>query len=115
MADDITTNVQFIGHGLRAEAKTGMNGGLNPSAVRTDGLDFQGKPLPRGTVAQSIMRENKAKHTRPDDPTWQQRQISAAPIATTPGMRNVNASPAKVPAANVRKATTDGVVRPVRR
>jgi hypothetical protein len=113
MADELATNIQFVGRGLKVEAKEGMNGGLNPSAIQTNGLDFQGKPLPRGTVAKSIMAENKAQLAKnyADAPGWQTRTVSAKPIKTT--MKNPNKSPAKVPAAN-KRADKAGVVRPTR-
>jgi len=64
-ASDVAGN-QYITDKSRliAEAFTGQNGGLNPSAIQANGLDFQGKPLPRSTVAKSIMSENKAQLAR---------------------------------------------------
>ena len=87
---------QFIGSHFAPEAFTGQNGGLNPSAIQTNGKDFAGKPLPDSTVAKSIKAKNKAKFIRPDDPTWQQRTVIAAPIKAANGMHKADAS-AKVP------------------
>ena len=85
-----TGTIDVVASRLKAQAMQGMDGGLNPSAIQTNGLDFQGKPLPRGDVAKSIMAVNKAKFIAPDAPDWQQRKISAAPIKTTAGMHSPN-------------------------
>jgi len=57
MATELLDGNQYIvgRTALRAEAMQGMNGGKNPSAIQANGLDFQGKPLQRGTVAKSII------------------------------------------------------------
>jgi hypothetical protein len=44
---------------------------------------------------------------------FQTRTVSAAPIKTTPGMKNPNASPARVPISTVRRANK-GLIRPTR-
>lgn len=45
---------------------------------------------------------------------FQTRTISAALIKPTPGMRNVNASPVKVPLSTVRRAN-NGLILPTKR
>jgi hypothetical protein len=90
MEDIVATapgDILVTGSKLNPEAKTGQNGGLNPSAIQTNGKDFQGKPLPYSTVAQSIKATNKAQFIPEDDPTWQNRKVSAAPIKATAGMK----------------------------
>jgi hypothetical protein len=83
---------QFIGSHFAPEAFTGQNGGLNPSSIRI------GEELPRSTVAKSIMAANNAKGaTKPNEPDWQNRKISNAAIKMKCGMKNPNASPAKIP------------------
>jgi hypothetical protein len=102
MEDIVATapgDILVTGSKLNPEAKTGQNGGLNPSAIQTNGKDFQGKPLPYSTVAQSIKRANKAQFIPPDDPTWQNRKVSAAPIKPACGMRDPNANNGKVPSS----------------
>jgi hypothetical protein len=113
--DTLATNIQYVGRGLLAEAKTGMNGGLNPSAIQTNGLDFQGKPLPRGTVAKSILAANKAQLAKncADQPDWQSRKISAKPISATPGMKSPDSS-AKVP-TSLNRGTVAPSVKPAPR
>jgi hypothetical protein len=112
MADDPVTSIQYIGRGLRAEAKTGQGGGLNPSAIQTNGLDFQGKPLPRSTVAASILAANKAKFISPDATGWQQRTVDASPIKANPGTKGPSKG-AKVPHVTKRRDKA-GNVRPTR-
>jgi hypothetical protein len=45
---------------------------------------------------------------------FQTRTVSSKPYPTTPSMRNPNASPAKVPLSNVRRAN-NGIILPTRR
>jgi hypothetical protein len=100
---------QFIGSHIKAEAFTGQNGGLNPSVIKI------GEELPRSTVAKSIMAANNAKGmTRPDQPDWQTRKISAAPIKASPTMKNPNASPAKIPDA-LNRGSVKPSVKPAKR
>jgi len=84
MADLVGTGtgtIEVVGR-LKAEAFTNMNGGKNPSSIQANGLDFQGKPLPYGTVAKSIKAENKAKLAKnyADAPDWQTRPVSSAAL-----------------------------------
>ena len=76
--------IEVVGSKMKPEAFTGQNGGLNPS------VQYPGdKPLPRSTIAQSIMRANKAKAPAPDAPGWQTRPVSAEQkVPTTKGMRS---------------------------
>ena len=69
---------------MKPEAFTGQNGGLNPS------VQYPGdKPLPRSTIAQSILKANKAKVPAPDAPGWQCRPVtSEQKVPTTKGMRS---------------------------
>jgi hypothetical protein len=102
MEDIVATapgDVSIVGSRLNPEAKTGQNGGLNPSSIQTNGRDFQAKPLPYSTVAQSIKAKNKAQFIPPDDPTWQNRKVSAAPIKPACGMHDPNANTGKVPSS----------------
>lgn len=111
MEDLVSTapgDVSIVGSKLNPEAKQGQNGGLNPSAIQTNGKDFQGKPLPYSTVAQSIKRANKAQFIPPDDPTWQNRKVSAAPIKAHPGMvpdPNASMTSGKVPMQCMHRST----------
>jgi hypothetical protein len=96
---------EIITHGLIAEAKTGQNGGLNPSVIKT------GEKLPRSTVAKSIIAADGSVSANPGD--WQTRNVSAAPINANPGTKGPSTG-AKVPLSTVRRAN-DGLIRPTRR
>jgi hypothetical protein len=85
-------DIDVVASRLKSEAFTNMNGGRNPSAIQTNGKDFQGKPLPYGTVAKSIKAEKKAQLAKnyADVPDWQQRKISAAPLRPAHAQRSPN-------------------------
>jgi hypothetical protein len=87
-ADTLATNIQYIGHGLRVEAKTGQNGGLNPSVIKTN------EKLPRSTVAKSIIAADSSVSPAP----WvgQTRKVSAAPLRPAHAQKSPT-SPAKIP------------------
>jgi hypothetical protein len=104
--------IEVVASHMKAEAKQGQNGGLNPSAIQTNGLDFQGKPLPRSTVAASILAANKAKFISPDATGWQQRTVDASPIKANPGTKGPSKG-AKVPHVTKRRDKA-GNVRPTR-
>jgi hypothetical protein len=96
----------IITHGLAPEAKTGQNGGKNPSWQKV------GEVQPQSTVAKSIAAANKAKVPAPDAPDWQTRPVSSAQaVKTHPGTKGPSPS-GTVPQSNVRKAN-DGFMRAV--
>ena len=96
----------LIGHGLAPEAKSGQNGGKNPSWQKI------GEEQPRSTVAKSIMAANKAKLPSPDAPDWQTRAVpSKGAVPINPGTKGASKG-GTVPAATARRDKS-GVTRAV--
>jgi hypothetical protein len=74
----------IITHGLQAEAKTGQNGGLNPSSIHPGD-----KPLALSKFAKSVISDQGGPVNPHAGEDWQTRPVSAEQaVPTTPGMRN---------------------------
>jgi hypothetical protein len=98
-------STDIVGSKMAPEAFAGQNGDPQASSL------LPGEQPRRSSVAKKIMKGTEVS-AAPGD--WQTRPVSAAPIAASPTMKNPNASPARVPLSNVRRAN-DGLIRPTRR
>jgi hypothetical protein len=97
MAQDI------VGSHFAPDAFAGQNGDNTPSSL------LPGQTVKRGKDAKSIM---KGTEVTVQTAEWQTRKVSAAQkVPTTPGMKNPNASPAKIPATTNRGSIAQHMAR----
>ena len=92
MATLLENGDQFIGSHMKAEAKTGQNGGLNPAS--TMGMK-PGEKLPRSKLAASILASDPVIATAGE--SFQTRSVASKAYPSNPGAQGRLGANARVP------------------
>ena len=99
---------EIVGSHLKSQSAYGETSDATPSSIHPGS-----PPIKRSAFAKSVIAAEGSVSAAPGD--FQTRRVSSEQkVPTTPGMLNPNASPARVPLSNIRKAN-DGLFRATKR